>query len=85
MAIWDIFRGRSAVAERAEGRITHLRTEMVGGAERWVFGLDSRPGEEFVFAPTPLSPVRRRGDRIAVAFHRAGDDRPHAVEQITPE
>lgn len=83
MAIWDIF--KTAVAEKqARGRITDLTVEQHGDGERWRFRLDSQPDEEFVFEPTPLSPIRRQGEQVSITYNGPVDGgRAHTVEQIS--
>ena len=84
MAIWDIFKARTEAGQRAEGRITSMHVDRSADGERWTFALDSRPGEEFVFEPTPLSPIRRQGDRVGVAYQQSADGSgAQPVDQIT--
>ena len=83
MAIWSMFKAKPVPADHATGHITDLRVEGNGERERWLFHLDSRPNDEFVFAPTALSPKRRRGDQVTIAFGRPDAGGPLPVEHIS--
>ena len=83
MAIWDIFKAQANREARVEGRITDLRVERLETGERWLFSLDSRPGEQFVFEPSALSPGRRRGERVVLSVDQsAGSNGRHRVDRI---
>jgi hypothetical protein len=83
MAIWDIFKAAEAKEARATGRITDLRVETTDDGERWVFRLEGEP-EEFVYEPSALSPRRRRGEQVVLAYDgSARDGEPRRAEWIT--
>ena len=54
------------------GMIATMRVEKDGATERWHFQLDSLPGKDITFEPSPLSPKRRRGDHIRLGYHANG-------------
>ena len=83
MAIWDIFKARTEAEDRLVGTITDLRVERTDSGERWLFHLDSRPNEDFVFEPSFLSPKRHRGEHVAVTVERGRAGAPRPVDQIS--
>jgi len=83
LAIWDIFKARAGAEQHAQGRISDLRVEKTPDGERWFIGLDTRPGEWFVFEPSPLSPARRRGEQVVITYTGTREtDSPRSVERI---
>jgi hypothetical protein len=72
MRIQDLLRratqlGRPDTAE-VEGTIEDVRVVEDGGRQRWLLKLDAKDDAVFVFEPTPISPPRKRGQRVRIGY-----------------
>ena len=79
MGLGNLFRGigrGGAAAQEVEGSIVEhavvTALDKETAPQHLVFRLDARRDLEFRQELTPLTPVRRRGDRVRVHYHADG-------------
>ncbi len=71
-----------AVEHETAGTIVAMRVEKDGAVERWHIELDTMPGQDIVFEPSPLSPPRHRGERVRLGYHANGSPGPLVADWI---
>jgi hypothetical protein len=72
MRLKDLYRKTTGLfrpdAAEIEGTIEELRVLRDGGRERWLLRLDARRDALFLFEPTAISPLRRKGQRVRIGY-----------------